>query len=391
MFLMSDPLLRYRSEFPILERTNYLISNSLGAMPRAVYASLKNYADTWATRGVRAWEEGWWMLGAEVGDELGALMNAPKSSVSTHQNVTTCQAVVASCLGFSGKRNKVVYTDMNFPSVMYFWEAQRACGAQVHMVKTDDGITVPTERLLDAIDENTLVVPVSHVIFRSAYINDAKAIIEKAHRVGGYVVLDTFQSLGTIPVDVQALNVDFACGGVLKWLCGGPGVAYLYVRPDLGKKLVPRFTGWAAHQQPFNFEVGPIRYTDPPFRFMNGTPHIPSLEAARPGIKIITEVGVGKIRAKSKRQTAKLIDLADRRGWRVNTPLDPEQRGGTVSIDMPDSQEVCRELLRRDILVDWRPQAGVRMSPHFYTTDAELEAAIATVDEILKSRSVPTR
>jgi len=391
MFLMSDPLLRYRSEFPILERTNYLISNSLGAMPRAVYASLKNYADTWATRGVRAWEEGWWMLGAEVGDELGALMNAPKSSVSTHQNVTTCQAVVASCLGFSGKRNKVVYTDMNFPSVMYFWEAQRACGAQVHMVKTDDGITVPTERLLDAIDENTLVVPVSHVIFRSAYINDAKAIIEKAHRMGGYVVLDTFQSLGTIPVDVQALNVDFACGGVLKWLCGGPGVAYLYVRPDLGKKLVPRFTGWAAHQQPFNFEVGPIRYTDPPFRFMNGTPHIPSLEAARPGIKIITEVGVGKIRAKSKRQTAKLIDLADRHGWRVNTPRDPEQRGGTVSIDMPDSQEVCRELLRRDILVDWRPQAGVRMSPHFYTTDAELEAAIATVDEILKNRSVPAR
>ncbi len=252
---MQDPLLRYRSEFPILERTNYLISNSLGAMPRGVYASLKNYADTWATRGVRAWEEGWWMLGAEVGDELGALLNAPKSSVSTHQNVTTCQAVVASCLDLSGKRNKVVYTDMNFPSVMYFWEAQRARGARVHMVKTDDGITVPTGRLLDAIDEQTLVVPISHVIFRSAYINDAKAIIEKAHRVGAYVVLDTFQSLGTIPVDVQALNVDFACGGVLKWLCGGPGVAYLYVRPDLGQKLEPRLTGWAAHQQPFNFEA----------------------------------------------------------------------------------------------------------------------------------------
>jgi len=388
---MQDPLLRYRSEFPILERTNYLISNSLGAMPRGVYASLKNYADTWATRGVRAWEEGWWMLGAEVGDELGALLNAPKSSVSTHQNVTTCQAVVASCLDFSGKRNKVVYTDMNFPSVMYFWEAQRARGARVHMVKTDDGITVPTGRLLDAIDEQTLVVPISHVIFRSAYINDAKAIIEKAHRVGAYVVLDTFQSLGTIPVDVQALNVDFACGGVLKWLCGGPGVAYLYVRPDLGQKLEPRLTGWAAHQQPFNFEVGPIRYTDPPFRFMNGTPHTPSLHSARPGIKIIGDVGVESIREKSKRQTAKLIELADQRGWRVNTPRVPEKRGGTVAIDMPDSQEVCRELLRRDILVDWRPQAGVRMSPHFYTTDEELEAAIGAVDEILKNRSVPTR
>ncbi len=388
---MPDPLLCYRAEFPILERTNYLISNSLGAMPRGVYESLKDYADTWATRGVRAWEEGWWMLGAEVGEELGALMNAPKASVSTHQNVTTCQAIVASCLDFSGERNKVVYTDMNFPSVMYFWEAQRSVGAQVHMVNTDDGITVPTERLLDAIDERTLVVPVSHVIFRSAYLNDAKAIVERAHKVGAHVVLDTFQSLGTIPVDVQALNVDFACGGVLKWLCGGPGVAYLYVRPDLGRKLEPRFTGWAAHQEPFNFEVGPIRYTDPPFRFMNGTPHIPSLHAARPGIKIIRELGVEKIREKSKRQTAKLIELADRRGWRVNTPRDPEKRGGTVSIDMPDSHEVSRELLRRDILVDWRPQAGVRMSPHFYTADEELEAAITAVDEIVKSRTVPTR
>ena len=258
---MADDLLRYRSQFPILERTTYLISNSLGAMPQGVYEAMKGYADIWATRGVRAWEERWWMLAAQVGDEIGALMNAPQGSVSTHQNVTTCQAVVASCFDFSGKRNKVVYSDLNFPSVMYFWEAQRAYGARVHMVKTDDGITVPLERLLDAIDEQTLLVPVSHVIFRSAYIQDAKAIIEKAHKVGAHVVLDTFQSLGTVPVDVQALDVDFACGGVLKWLCGGPGVAYLYVRPDLGKKLQPKFTGWFAHQNPFGFEIGPTRYS----------------------------------------------------------------------------------------------------------------------------------
>jgi len=388
---MSDPLLCYRAEFPILERTNYLISNSLGAMPRAVYDAMKSYADTWAMRGVRAWEEGWWMLGAEVGDELGALMNAPKGSVSTHQNVTTCQAVIASCLDFSGKRNKVVYTDMNFPSVMYFWEAQRPYGALVQMVKTDDGITVPTDRLLDAIDETTLVVPISHVIFRSAFIQDAQAIIDKAHKVGAYVVLDTFQSLGTIPVDVQKLNVDFACGGVLKWLCGGPGVAYLYVRPDLGAKLQPKFTGWSAHQNPFNFEIGPIKYSDAPFRFMNGTPQIPSLEAARPGIRIIHEVGVDKIREKSKHQTTKLIALADQHGWRVNTPRDGEKRGGTVSIEMPDSYDVCRELLKRDILVDWRPRAGVRFSPHFYTKDEELNAALAAVEEIVRERTVTTR
>jgi len=259
------------------------------------------------------------------------------------------------------------------------------------MVKTDDGITVPTERLLDAIDEHTLLVPISHVIFCSAFINDAKAIIDKAHKVGAHVVLDTFQSLGTVPVDAQALNADFVCGGVLKWLCGGPGVAYLYVRPDLGKKLEPKFTGWSAHQDPFAFEIGPNKYTDPPYRFMNGTPHIPSLEAARPGLKIITEVGIDRIREKSKKQTARLIQLAERHGWRVNTPRDPEKRGGTVSIDMPDSYEVCRELIKRDVLVDWRPKAGVRMSPHFYNTDEELDRAIAAVDEILKERAVLAR
>jgi len=385
---MSDELLGYRSEFPILERTNYMISNSLGAMPRGVYHALHDYADTWATRGVRAWQERWWMLSLEVGNEIGALLNAEKDSVSVHQNVTTCQAVVASCFDFRGKRNKVVYSDMNFPSVMYFWEAHRQYGARVEMVKTDDGITVPIERLLQAIDEQTLLVPISHVIFRSAYINDAQAIIDKSHRVGAHVVLDTFQSLGTLPVDVQALNVDFACGGVLKWLCGGPGVAYLYARPDLGRKLEPKFTGWFAHPDSMAFETGPIRYTDPPFRFMNGTTHIPALEACRPGLKIIREVGVRKIRGKSKRQTARLIELADRHAWRVNSPRNPEQRGGTVSIDMPDSEQVCRELLARDILVDWRPKAGVRFSPHFYNTDEEVESAVVSVEQILKERRV---
>jgi kynureninase len=386
---MPDDLLRYRPEFPILTRTNYMISNSLGAMPGGVYDALRSYADIWATRGVRAWEERWWMLALEVGNELGALMNATENSVSTHQNVTTCQAVVASCFDFSGTRNKVVYSDLNFPSVMYFWEAQRQYGARVQMVKTDDGITVPTQRLLDAIDEQTLLVPISHVIFRSAYINDAQAVIEKAHKVGAHVVLDTYQSLGTVPVDVTALNVDFACGGVLKWLCGGPGVAYLYVRPDLGKKLEPKLTGWFAHQDSMAFETGPIRYTDPPFRFMNGTTHIPALEACRPGLRIIREAGVDKIREKSKRQTARLIQLADQHGWRINTPRDPEKRGGTVSIDMPDSQQVCRDLLARDILVDWRPKAGVRFSPHFYNMDEEIDLAIVAVEEILKERRVP--
>lgn len=381
---MTDPFLRYRSEFPILEQTTYLISNSLGAMPRGVRDALNDYAETWATRGVRAWEEKWWMLALDTGNRVGELMNAPANSVTIHGNVTQCQAVVASCFDFSGKRNKVVYSDLNFPSVMYFWEAQRSRGARVHMVKTDDGIRVPTERLLDAIDEETLIVPVSHVIFRSSYINDAKAICEKAHRVGAQVILDTFQSLGSgVCVDVQALNVDFACGGVLKWLCGGPGTAYLYVRPDLTRKLEPKFTGWLAHENPFAFEVGPTRYTQGPYRFLNGTPNIPALYAAAPGLKILRELDIFAVREKSKRLTARIISLADQRGWRVSAPRDPEHRGGTVAVDMPHSKQVCAELLKRDILVDWRPGAGVRISPHFYNIDEEIDAAFAAVDDIL--------
>jgi kynureninase len=385
-----DPLLRFRGEFPILENNIYLISNSLGAMPRRVEESLAEYTRLWKTRGVRAWEETWWELAKTVGDEIGELMNAPAGSIALHQNVTTCEAIVASCLDFSSKRNKIVYDDMNFPSVMYFWEgqAQQPHGPRVHMVPSDDGITVPLQRLLDAIDEETLLVPISHVLFRSSFIQDAKAIIEKAHTVGAMVLLDMFHSVGTIHVDVQALNVDFATGGVLKWLCGGPGTAYLYVRPDLGKELEPKFTGWMAHEKPFQFQIGPIQYTEPPYRFMTGTSNVAAMYAARPGLKIIREAGIDAIRAKSKRQTARLIELADARGWKVNTPRDPEQRGGTVSIDMPNSKEVCAELLKRDVVVDWRPQAGVRMSPHFYTKDEELDQAIAVVEEVLAEMKV---
>ncbi len=379
-------LLELRKEFPILERSVYLISNSLGAMPRGVYNATREYCDVWASRGVRAWEEQWWDMARVVGDEIGQLMNAQPGTISCHQNVTQCEAIVGSCLDFSGKRNKVVYTEMNFPSVMYFWEAQRTLGARIEMIKTEDDVTVPLQKVLDAIDEETLIVPISHVFFRSAYIQDARAIVEKAHKVGALVLLDCFHSVGTMPVDVQALGVDFATGGVLKWLCGGPGTCYLYVRPDLAKTLKPKLTGWVAHEKPFRFDIGATQYTnDTAYRFMNGTPNIAALYCARPGLKIIREAGMERIRAKSKRQTEILIKLADERGWTVKTPRDREQRGGTVSIDLPNGKEICAELLKRDVVVDFRYKAGLRMSPHFYTTDEELHAAVAAIEEVMSS------
>lgn len=380
-----DELLNWRDEFPILAGTTYMISNSLGAMPRAVYDSLHSYADAWAIRGVRAWEEGWWEMAVTVGDKIGALIGAEPGSISLHQNVTLTQATIASCFDFSGNRNKIVLVDLEFPSIQYFYFEQRRHGARVEVVKSHDGIRIPLERLLPAIDETTLLVPISLVLFRSSTIMDARAIIQRAHQVGAHVVLDCFQAAGTIPVDVRSLGVDFAVGGVLKWLCGGPGVGYLYVREDLRPRFKPSLTGWVAHRRPFEFETGAIDAREDSFRFLNGTPHVPALYACQPGLDILAKVGIEKIRAKSMRQTAHLIEGAQARGWKVNTPLDPAERAGTVSVECPHAREVKCELIARDILVDYRPAAGVRLSPHFYNRDSELDFTLAQIEDILRT------
>lgn len=380
-----DELLSWRNRFPILERTTYLISNSLGAMPRAVHDSLAEYADQWATRGVRAWEEGWWDMTVRVADRLAPLLGAGSGQLSLHQNVTLAQAVIASCFDFSGRRNKVVMVDLEFPSVLYFYQEQRRLGARVEIVPGTDGIHIDLPALLRAIDDETLLVPISYVLFRSATIVDARAIVRRAHQVGAHVILDLFQATGTVPVDVRALETDFAVGGVLKWLCGGPGVAYLYVREDLQTRLAPSLTGWMAHRNPFAFEVGPIDRSEGGFRFLNGTPQVPALFACRPGLEILAQAGVEPIREKSMRQTARLVEGALTRGWRVNSPMDPAERAGTVSIDCPHAAQVTRELLARDILVDYRPGGGIRLSPHFYNEDAELDFALDQIDDILRT------
>ena len=382
-----DTLTSRRAEFPILARTTYMISNSLGAMPQRVYDEMHAYAESWATRGVRAWEEGWWEMAVRAGDKVGAIVGAKPGEISLHQNVTITQAVIASAFDFSGPRNKVVMVDMEFPSIQYFYHEQQKFGARVETIASEDGIHFPTEKFLAAIDRHTLLVPVSAVLFRSAAIVDAKAIVERAHRVGAHVILDTFQAAGTIPVDFRALGVDFGVGGVLKWLCGGPGVAYLYVREDLRAKLRPALTGWLAHRRPFEFEIGEVDRRDDSFRYLNGTPHIPALYACQPGLDIIAEIGIEAIREKSMHQTARLIEGARAKGWHVNTPSDPNLRAGTVSVDCPHAREVTRELLSRDILVDYRPRAGVRLSPHFYNTDEEIDFSLAQIAEILKTNA----
>ena len=380
---VTDPLLAFRAEFPILERTTYLVSHSLGAMPRTVPDRLAEYVDTWAELGVRAWANGWWEMPIAAASEIAPLLGAAPGEVAMVPNVSLGQAAVMSALTYESPRDRIVMTDLDFPSVRYVYDQLGPrLGAKVIVVPTDDGVAIDEDRLMAAIDERTALVAISHVLFRSAYIMDVDAICRRAHDVGAVVSLDAFHSVGVIPVDVKQSGVDFLTGGVLKWLCGGPGGCFLYASPDASKRYAPALTGWQAHRRPFGFE-GEMDYADGISRWLSGTPVIPALYAATEGPRLVRRAGMDAIRAKSIRQTSRLIALADERGYQVRAPRDPARRGGTVALDVPHAYEIAQFLLSRDIIVDYRPNAGIRIAPHFYTSDVELERAVAAVDEAL--------
>jgi kynureninase len=382
-----DPLLDFREEFPILETTNYLVSNSLGPMPRTVPDKLAEFARDWGELGVKAWNKGWWEMPVDVGNEIAPLVNAGAGEIVMMPNATIAQTAVLSSIEFTGKRDRIVMTELDFPSVRYAYaEMAKRLGAKVVVVKSDDGITIDEKRLLKAIDERTRLVAVSHVLFRSAFLMDADKICRHAHDVGALVSLDSFHAVGIVPVNVKRSKVDFLTGGVLKWLCGGPGGCFLYVSPAIRDQLKPALTGWQAHVRPFAFEET-MEFTSGAFRWLNGTPVIPALYAAAEGPKILRRVGVAAIRQKSLRLTTRLIDLADERGFKVNAPRDPAQRGGTVALDIPHGYEVAQHLLSRDILVDYRVGTGIRIAPHFFTKENELVEAIFEIDQAIETGS----
>jgi kynureninase len=386
---MTD-LTAWRDEFPILSRSVYMISNSLGAMPRAAARSLAEYADLWATRGVRAWEERWWELAGEVGSRTGALIGAEPGTVSMHENVTTAEAVALSCVRPSGPRRKILCTAMDFPSMVYLYRAQQEAGFDLEIVPALDDGSVPGERLAAAIDDRTAVVAFSHVLFRSSYIVDPQPVIARARQVGAVVILDGYQSAGIIPVDVASLGVDFFVGGCLKWLCGGPGNAFLYTAPHVRERLQPRFTGWVAHRRPFAFDIDDGDLRPDGMGMMNGTPAIPAYYAALPGLDIIREVGLDRIRAASIAMTGRLLEHVDHLGFRTVAARDPERLAGTVAVDVPDALAVSRALKARDFVIDYRPGVGIRVSPHFYNTLDEIDATMAELARIVRDKDYET-
>jgi kynureninase len=384
---MTDELAaRWRDRFPILARKTYLISNSLGAMPGSVVDAFREYTDLWANEGVVAWDT-WLPLVRDVAGMLEDIIHAPRGSMTMAQNVTNAMAAILSCLEFEGPRNRIVHCAGEFPTVEYLLDGQRRIGADVVRVGTDP-LVFPAEELLAAIDERTCVLVLSHVLFRTAELIDVAPFVRKAHEAGALVILDAYQSMGAVPFDVTALDVDFLVGGSVKWLCGGPGAGYLYAHPRIVQRLEPRDAGWFSHERPFGFEGPPIEYASGVARFTGGTPNIPAYYQAREGYAIIREVGGDVIRAKAARQTEIIRSGALERGYTVNSPERFEHRGNHVTVDLPGAEHVKAELIRRGFVVDYRPGAGIRIAPHFYNTDDECHAVVGEMAAIQR-RGVP--
>ena len=381
-----DRLVEWRTEFPTVESTLYFVSHSLGAMPRAVEDELRRYALTWKTRGIRAWEEGWFALPTQIGDIVGGIFNAEPGTVSMHENVTVAEAIALSAVDFKAPRNRLVCTAEDFPSLLYLYEGLARRGAEIVRIAAHAGRRIEEGDVIAAIDERTAVVALSHVLFRNSQIVDLAPIARRAREAGALTLIDAYQAVGTVPVDVRALGVDMLTGGSVKWLCGGPGAGYLYVSPRMRTRLEPAITGWLAHESPFDFDSGPTRRDPGARRFWTGTPGLPGFLAARSGYEIVARIGADAIRAKSLHQTARMIALADEYGLPVSSPREAARRGGTVVLDVPGAEAACAALLAGDVLLDFRPGVGLRLAPHFYTRDEELELVMTRVrDEVRRA------
>ena len=372
---------RCREQFPILADSTYLVSHSMGAAPLGAREALGAFWDQWASDGPEAWER-WLPRIGEIADGIGAIVGAAPGSVFLGPNVSILQAAIGSCIDFSGDRNEVVYESLQFPSLTYVWREWERYGAVNRIVDSDDGRTIPTERILEAITERTALAVLSHAYYVSGALADVRAIQAHCRQVGALLCVDAYQTTGIYPYDVTQWDLDIVTGGSHKWLCGGPGCAWIYVKPSLSRELRPALTGWMAHERPFAFEPSPIVYAESMYRFGHGTPTIPGYVVAAPGHEMIHTIGVPQIREHNVRLTEKIIAMALQRKLVVKTPLEPERRTCWIGIDFNGAEAACHQLVAQRVFVDYRPACGIRLSPHFYTGDDEIEAFFTALDGV---------
>lgn len=380
---IADSLLEYRKHFPALEECVHFISHSLGCVPAQAKDDLAELVELWRTKSITAWSD-WLPEIDRAAERISKIISAPAGTVIMQHNVSQIMATLASCFDYTPARNKVVYESLMFPTVSYVWQAEKRRGAECVLVEPNGDGMIDADAVCAAIDERTLVVPLQHVVFASAQIQDVKKICDRARAVGAHVILDCYQSIGTVPLDVVELGVSFACGGSVKYVCGGPGAAWLYVRKDLIEQFTPRVTGWFANEAPFAFTMPEQTYADTVWRYMGGTPAVAALYQARAGQRIIGEIGVRRIREKSLVMTQACIDWVDELGMKLNSPRAAEQRGGSVVFDFVGAADICRELNRRKFFCDHRPGVGIRIAPHFYTKRDEIDLFF---NELKKIRS----
>jgi kynureninase len=383
---MIDPL-ELRREFPVLDRRTYLISASLGPLSRRSRALAEEHLDLWERLGP---EELWFEHGfprlQECREAFAAIAGSDADEVAIVPSVSSALSSIASCLDFSGPRNKVVLTGLDFPTNHYVWLAQQKRGAVLDVVPTPDGVRIETEDVLARIDEQTRIVNINRVLFESSWIMEVEPIVRAAHDHGALVVVDDFHGSGVVPVDVHALDVDLLVSGALKWLCGGQGIAFLYCRRALHEQMHPAVVGWFGTQDPFDFDRSSLRLETSARRFETGTYALPQAWTAAGGMSLILEVGVDRIRERNQELTRGVVARAQEAGFEVLSPLENERRGGLVRVRVPGGREaaekVLHSLFERDVVLDQRGDS-LRISPHFFNTEADLdrcfEALVAVV------------
>ncbi|MGH2753206.1 MAG: aminotransferase class V-fold PLP-dependent enzyme [Actinomycetota bacterium] len=379
---------RFRDEFPIIHDRTYLISASLGPLSRRSRELAEEHLDLWQRLGP---EELWFDHGLprlqECRERFARLIGADPKEIAIIPSVSSGLSSIATCFEF-GDRPKIVATDMDFPTNHYVWRAQLRRGAKLDVVPSPDRLRIDADAVADRIDEETLLVNINRVLFESSWIVDLGPIVEAARATGSYVLVDDFHGSGIVPIDVHDLGIDFLLSGALKWLCGGQGIAFLYVREGLIEQLEPAVVGWFGTEDPFDFDRSALRLRKDARRFETGTYALPQAWTACGGLSIIEEVGVADIRAYNQALTRMMIEHADEAGLEVLTPREDANRGGLVRLRVPGGRAVAEKVLHalfeRNVVLDQRHDT-LRMSPHLFNTEGDVRRCFVELVDVLRS------